>query len=108
MELPGIDFMPEAAYGEPNYWLTTITVDPSKFGASCEDIRIALEAVNIESRRLWVPLHHQKPFAGCRMRGGAIAERLFEIGLCLPSGTAMDDEDVDRVCRCVAQLHKGS
>ncbi len=108
MELPGIDFMPEAAYGEPNYWLTTITVDPSKFGASCEDIRIALEAVNIESRRLWVPLHQQKPFAGCRMRGGAIAERLFEIGLCLPSGTAMDDEDVDRVCRCVAQLHKGS
>jgi len=107
-QLPGIDFMPEADYGEPNFWLTTITVDPGKFGASCEDLRIALEDVDIESRRLWVPLHQQKPFAGCRMRGGAVAERLFEVGLCLPSGTAMEDEDIDRVCNCIAKIHKGS
>ena len=104
-QLPGIDFLPEADYGKPNYWLTTITVDPGKFGASCEDVRIALEEENIESRRLWVPLHQQKPFAGCRMRGGAVSERLFEIGLCLPSGTAMTNEDVDRVCTCITQLH---
>ena len=99
--LPGIAFMPEASYGEPNFWLTTITVDAQAFGASCEDIRLALEELNIESRRVWVPLHLQKPFEHCRMRGGAVSERLFETGLCLPSGTAMSEADVDRVCSCI-------
>lgn len=103
-QLRGIAFMPEAEFGEPNYWLTTITVDPKQFGATCEDIRLALESHNIESRRIWVPLHLQKPFAHCRARGGAVAERLFETGLCLPSGTAMTEDDLDRICACIEKL----
>ena len=103
-KFPGITFMPEADYGEPNFWLTSITVDPDKAGVSCEDIRLALEEVNIESRRIWVPLHMQKPFASSRCRGGSVAERLFETGLCLPSGSAMDERDIDRVCTCIEQL----
>lgn len=106
LKLPGIAFMPEADYGEPNFWLTAITVDQPTFGKSCEDIRLALEQLNIESRRIWVPLHLQKPFAQSRMRGGAVAERLFEVGLCLPSGTEMSAEDLDRVCQCLEDLHE--
>lgn len=103
-QLPGIDFMPEAEYGVPNYWLTTMTIDPPKFGATCEDIRLVLEELNIESRRVWVPLHRQKPFANCRTRGGAVADHLFETGLCLPSGSSMTESDLDRVCSCVEKL----
>ena len=106
LELPGIEFMPEADYGEPNYWLSSITVDPSMFGATCEDIRLALETLNIESRRIWVPMHMQKPFAECRVRGGAVSENLFETGLCLPSGSAMTDDDITRVCDCIEGLTK--
>lgn len=106
LELPGIEFMPEADYGEPNFWLSSITVDPSMFGATCEDIRLALEALNIESRRIWVPMHLQKPFAECRVRGGAVSENLFETGLCLPSGSAMTDDDITRVCDCIEGLTK--
>ncbi len=103
-DLRGIDFMPEADYGKPNYWLTTITVSPDRFGSSCEDIRLALEELNIESRRVWVPLHLQRPFVKCRCRGGEVAERLFETGLCLPSGTAMTEGDLDRVINCILSL----
>lgn len=103
-ELPGIDFMPIAPFGEPNYWLTTMTIDPQQFGATCEDIRLALEGQNIESRRVWVPLHLQKPFATCRMRGGQVSEQLFETGLCLPSGSAMTGDDLERVCQAIEQV----
>ena len=103
-QLPGIDFMPIASFGEPNYWLTTMTVDPQQFGATCEDIRLALERENIESRRVWVPLHMQKPFAACRMRGGHVSEQLFETGLCLPSGSAMTGDDLNRVCQAIEQV----
>ena len=72
-DAPGIDFMPISTAGTPNYWLTCITIDPARFGASREEIRLALEAENIESRPLWKPLHLQPVFAGCRVRGGAFS-----------------------------------
>ena len=70
-DLPGLSFMPEAGYGEPNRWLTCILVDPSRFGATREDIRLALERENIESRPLWKPMHLQPVFrvAGSGRRG---------------------------------------
>jgi dTDP-4-amino-4,6-dideoxygalactose transaminase len=86
-DVPGIAFMPEAAYGRSNCWLTCLTVAPGAFGASREDIRLRLEREDIESRPLWKPMHLQPAFGGCAMRGGAIAEDLFERGLCLPSGS---------------------
>ncbi|HKP93281.1 MAG TPA: aminotransferase class I/II-fold pyridoxal phosphate-dependent enzyme, partial [Chthoniobacterales bacterium] len=54
---PGIAFMPRASYGEPNNWLTCITIDAGEFGASREDVRLALERDNIEARAIWKPLH---------------------------------------------------
>ncbi|HVF10864.1 MAG TPA: aminotransferase class I/II-fold pyridoxal phosphate-dependent enzyme [Abditibacteriaceae bacterium] len=95
--LPGISFMPVCEGGEPNYWLTCILVDSEAFGATREDIRLALEHENIEARPVWKPMHLQPVFAGCRMRGGAVAESIFERGLCLPSGSNLSEQDIQRV-----------
>jgi dTDP-4-amino-4,6-dideoxygalactose transaminase len=61
----------------------------------------ALEAENIEARPLWKPMHLQPVFRGCRVRGGGVSERLFENGLCLPSGSALSEEDLERICAVV-------
>ena len=95
--VPGLSFMPEATTGKSNRWLTVLLVDKATFGADPETLRLALEAQDIESRPLWKPMHLQPVFAGCRMFGGAVCENLFLRGLCLPSGTAMTREDVERV-----------
>ena len=104
-KLPGITMIPHGAYGEANYWLTCIIVDPSEFGASREDIRVALEAENIEARPIWKPLHLQPVFAGCRVVGGAVAEKIFADGLCLPSGSNLPEEDLRRVVDLIRRAH---
>ena len=100
-ELPGVDFNPLSPDGEPNHWLTCITIDPAQFGATREDVRLALEAENIEARPVWKPLHLQPVFAECQMRGGAVAEAIFERGLCLPSGSSLTQEERERVAAVV-------
>jgi dTDP-4-amino-4,6-dideoxygalactose transaminase len=95
--VPGISFMPEAPYGTTNAWLTCIVVDPEAFGADRETVRLALEAEDIEARPLWKPMHLQPVFASNVSFGGDISGRLFERGLCLPSGSSLTDEDQDRV-----------
>jgi dTDP-4-amino-4,6-dideoxygalactose transaminase len=96
-DVPGIDFMPAATDGTSNCWLTCITVDPASFGSDREQIRLALEAEDIESRPVWKPMHLQPVFAGSPIYGGDVSARLFERGLCLPSGSAMSDDDQTRV-----------
>lgn len=103
-DLPGVAFMPEAAYGTSNRWLTCIRIDASALGATREDVRLALEAENIEARPIWKPMHLQPVFAGCRMHGGAISKDLFENGLCLPSGSSLTREDQDRVIATVRRV----
>ena len=95
--VPGIEFMPEAAFGESSCWLTTILISPEQFGADCESVRQWLTAHNIESRRAWKPLHLQPVFQNCRIRGGEVSELIFQKGLCLPSGSAMLETDINRV-----------
>jgi pyridoxal phosphate-dependent aminotransferase EpsN len=95
--VPGIAFMPDAPSGEPNNWLTVLTVDEAEFGAGPDDVRIHLETLDIEARPAWKPMHLQPLFAACPRRGGAVAEEIFRTGLCLPSGSSMTDADVDRV-----------
>jgi pyridoxal phosphate-dependent aminotransferase EpsN len=102
--LPGIEFMPIARHGQPNFWLTCITIDPAQFGASREEVRLALEAHNIEARPLWKPLHLQPVFSDCRVRAGEVAASLFERGLCLPSGSSLTSTERERVCEIIAQL----
>ncbi len=98
---PGISFMPEAPYGESNAWLTCIQVDPKVFGVDREVVRLHLETLNIESRPVWKPMHLQPVFSWCRMIGGDVAARLFEQGLCLPSGSGMSDADIERTVQGV-------
>lgn len=102
--LPGLQFMPEAPYCRSNRWLTVILVEPDEFGAGPDDIRLALEAENIESRPIWKPMHMQPVFRGCQFRGNGVSEDLFRRGLCLPSGTAMTDSDLERVAGVIRRL----
>jgi dTDP-4-amino-4,6-dideoxygalactose transaminase len=101
--LAGIDaigFMPEAGYGEPNRWLTCITVDPA-CGRSAEDLRVALEREDIESRPTWKPMHLQPLFAGAPARVDGTSERIFSTGLCLPSGSTLTERDQLRVIELI-------
>ena len=95
--VPGIEFMPQADYGEPNFWLTCITVDPERFGADRETVRLALEDDDIESRPTWKPLHLQPVFAGRRVLGGSVCAGVFERGLCLPTGSALTEDELGRI-----------
>ena len=103
-DLPGVEFMPIADYGEPNYWLTCITIDPDAFGADREAVRLALEAEDIESRPTWKPLHLQPVFADLDVVGGPVAAGMFAQGLCLPSGSNLGYKDQERVVTTIRAL----
>lgn len=105
-DLPGIAFMPEAPWGRHTRWLTVITVDPAAFGATREDLRLALEAANVEARPVWKPMHLQPVYRSCEAIGGAVASELFEGGLCLPSGSNLTKADLTRVVTCIWALHE--
>jgi dTDP-4-amino-4,6-dideoxygalactose transaminase len=100
--------MPEAAYGRSNCWLTVILITPEKFGADREEVRLALEAENIEARPIWKPMHLQPVFKDCRIVGGNVSEDLFARGLCLPSGTQMTREDLERVTKVIKNCYRPS
>jgi pyridoxal phosphate-dependent aminotransferase EpsN len=104
--MPGFDFMPEPDWGVSNRWLTCVTIDPARAGFSAEDVRLRLESVNIEGRPLWKPMHLQPVFSGAPAYVNGISEKLFAKGLCLPSGTAMTDADMERVIDCVKSVGK--
>ena len=95
---------PEGEGFNSNYWLTCITVEPEEAGFTREDVRLALDGENIESRPLWKPMHLQPVFKDAPFYGNGTSERLFEIGLCLPSGPTLTDKDVERVAKVVKQL----
>jgi pyridoxal phosphate-dependent aminotransferase EpsN len=76
-------------------------VDPEEFGADGEQVRLALEAVDIESRPTWKPLHLQPAFKGAPTAGGEVCATIFERGLCLPSGSALSETDLGRVVEVV-------
>lgn len=103
--LPGLSFMPEAPWGRSSRWLTCIQVNPELFGAVPEVIRLALEAENIESRPLWKPMHLQPIFAAYETVGGEVSSALFGMGLCLPSGSALTEQELARVCDVVTQVY---
>ena len=90
-----VEFMPEAPYGTSNCWLTCVLLpDP-------ERARLALEAENIEARPLWKPMHLQPIYRDAIIYGGEVSARLFDHGLCLPSGSALTDDDQRRIAEIV-------
>jgi len=103
--IPGITLMPEAPYGRSNRWLTVLTIDPQRCGVTANQIIETLEAQNIEARPVWKPLHLQPVFAGTayyrHREDDSVSERLFAHGLCLPSGSNLQEEEQERVIDCV-------
>ena len=101
--VPGVGFMPVADFGEPNHWLTVVTLGPD---AGTDPVGLCghLGRLDVEARPTWKPLHLQPVFAGAPMRGGAVCETAFREGCCLPSGSAMSDADVDRVIAATLEV----
>lgn len=131
-QINGIEFMPEASYGRSNRWLSVILITPEIFGSDRETVHLALETENIESRPVWKPMHLQplfeivnkgagfdhfasqiKTFGTSKKHpalkfGGGIAEDFYSKGLCLPSGTALTQSDLDRIISIILSCSKAS
>lgn len=122
--IPGISFLtnPSNDY-ESNHWLTSILIDPAKAGFNREELRLAMEAANIETRPLWKPMHLQPIFANCPFYtstkeshterysntiisniDNSICSYLFEHGLCLPSSPVLSQKDIERVVEVIHKL----
>jgi dTDP-4-amino-4,6-dideoxygalactose transaminase len=101
-DLPGVEFLSEQPGYFSNRWLTTILVDSEMSGGVArEHIRLSLEKENIESRPLWKPMHKQPVFEADTYFGGDVAEKLFDQGLCLPSGSNLTEDDKNRVLKVI-------
>ncbi len=88
-----------------NYWLTSILINPEKTnGITREDLRLAMEEDNIECRPLWKPMHLQPVFSDCPFYGDGTSEKLFEQGLCLPSGSNLTNQDRDRIANEIIKI----
>lgn len=85
-----------------NYWLTSILVNPAETGGvTREDLRLACDEANIETRPLWKPMHLQPVFADTPFYGDGTSEKLFDDGLCLPSGSILTDEQIIHVIKII-------
>ena len=102
-DIPGLEFMPVASYGEPNFWLTCILIDPPVFGLTSDELREQLSVQAIETRPTWKPMHMQPLYRDSLTRGGAVAADVFERGLCLPSGSSLSATDLERVISAIRQ-----
>jgi pyridoxal phosphate-dependent aminotransferase EpsN len=103
-DLPGLELMPQAAYGRHTNWLSVFLVDEASFGCSRDAIIAALAKENIEARPVWKPMHLQPLFADAARYGGEVAEDLFRRGLCLPSSSSLTIEDQRRVSGVIRAL----
>ena len=102
--IAGVEFMPEPAVNRSTFWLTALTIDPEVTGADREAVRHALDAENIEARPVWKPMHLQPVWADATFVGGDVSDRIFEQGLCLPSGSTLTDTDRERIADIVVSV----
>jgi pyridoxal phosphate-dependent aminotransferase EpsN len=102
--VPGLSFMPEPEWSRSNRWLTAVTIDPDTSRATNAKIMEALAEENVEARPVWKPMHLQPVFEGTkyyRHGGRDVSAKLFEQGLCLPSGSNMTEDDQEFVIEIV-------
>ena len=99
-EIQGLSFMPEIKGSIGNRWLTTLILPES---ISTEQLRLALEEENIESRPLWKPMHAQPLFHGVQNRLNGISDTLFQRGICLPSGSSLSDDEIQLIINLIKQ-----
>jgi dTDP-4-amino-4,6-dideoxygalactose transaminase len=98
-DVQGLTFQPEKYGSFSNRWLTCLTINPEITGYTREDVRLALDSENIESRPLWKPMHLQPIFQNELYFGANVSAELFENGLCLPSGSNLAESDLNRVLK---------
>lgn len=100
---PGITVMQPRSNVDlhPNYWLSTILINPQEAGFTYQELSARLTAADIESRPLWKPMHLQPVFAKAPAYVNGVSQALFAQGLCLPSGPMVTDEDVDRIVEII-------
>ncbi|MBS6041953.1 MAG: DegT/DnrJ/EryC1/StrS family aminotransferase [Clostridium baratii] len=109
-DIDDIEMMPICEYGEPNYWLSCMTIkEDSKVKPI--DVILALEEENIESRPIWKPMHMQPVYKEYKFfnhnnEGKAVSEVIFENGLCLPSDTKNTEEDMKRIVTTIKKVFK--
>ena len=105
--IKGVSFIDEPG---PEYfsnrWLTTIIIDPAVAGTDREQVRLTLEKDNIETRPLWKPMHLQPVFSSYPAFVNGVSEKLFNNGLCLPSGSNLTNEDKERILKCLLRSLK--
>lgn len=103
-------FVPDMSHCMSNRWLTTLLIDEQRAGFTAQELIMHLHLDDIEARRIWKPMHLQPLYERARFFAHdgyvSIAERLFQSGICLPSGTAMDDEDINRVIQSIMTMAK--
>ena len=106
-DIEGVDVSQEPNTNfHSNFWLSCIVIDSNRLGKTREDLRLALETSNIESRPLWKPMHLQPIFKDFPFYGGKVSEQLFENGLCLPSGSNLTESDKGRISSTLYQFFK--
>lgn len=89
--------MPAHPDGEPSWWLSCITIDADVHPNGRDKVMARLSDARIEARPVWKPMHLQPVFRDCQLLGGSVSVRLFDEGLCLPSGSALTNTQVDEV-----------
>ena len=100
-----IQFQEEPTGYYSNRWLTCILIDPAvNKGLSREEIRLAMDEENIETRPLWKPMHQQPIFASSRNYLNGVSDKLFDNGLCLPSGSNLTEEEYERIFICLDNI----
>jgi dTDP-4-amino-4,6-dideoxygalactose transaminase len=97
-DLPGVAFMPIPEWSQWNGWLTCMTFSST---ATRDSVIAQLDAADIESRPLWKPMHLQPVFAECTSFVDGTSDDLFRRGLCVPSGSVLTDDQVERVAALI-------
>lgn len=103
-DIPGIRFMPEPEGSISTRWLTCLLIERTQFGLSRDDVIAELAAENIESRPVWKPMHLQPLYHGHAIRGGRVSESLFRNGICLPSGSNLSAEQLNRITDIIRRV----
>jgi pyridoxal phosphate-dependent aminotransferase EpsN len=107
-DVPGFSFMPEMEGSYSTRWLTVVSIDPQQSGIHAVELVDMLEKNNIEARMVWKPLHLQPLFKKClyysHKEGYSVSDHLFATGVCLPSGSKLEEEDIQRISACIRDM----
>lgn len=109
-DVAGLEWMPEPDWSYSTRWLSALTIDREVAGVSIAEIIARLADEMIEARPVWKPMHQQPVFAGCRhfAHGNeAVSDRIFETGLCMPSGSNMTPTEIERIIDVMRGVLKG-